>query len=117
MKFTTLFFIGFLMTSIAHGQTEKNDSIANYIKTESVGGKLDFKKVLEKEGKSKTLTIYNGIAYNPKDYSILLWGQAVKKLGIKKIKEATTIWESINQREMTIPEKTALQNGFNAKIK
>ena len=116
MKLTTLFFIAFLLTSIAYCQTGQNDSIVNYIKTESVGGKPDFKKILEKEGKSKMLTIYNGIAYNPKDYSILLWGQAFKKLGIKKVKEATTIWESINQREMTKPEKTALENGFNAKI-
>jgi hypothetical protein len=117
MKLTTLLFIGFLMTSIAYSQTGKNDSIVNYIKTESVGGKLDFKIALEKEGKSKTLTIYKGIAYNPKDYSILLWGHAVKKLGIKKIIEATTLWESINKREMTKPEKTALENGFKAKIK
>jgi len=39
-------------------------------------------KVLEKEGKTKTLLLYDGVAYNSKDYSILLWGQAVKRLGI-----------------------------------
>ena len=117
MKLTTLILIGFLTTNIAYCQTDKKDTIVNYIKTETIGGKLDFKKVLENEGKSKSLTIYNGMAYNPKDFAILLWGQAVKELGIKKIKEATTLWESIYQRDMTTPEKNALQNGFKTKTK
>jgi hypothetical protein len=105
------------MTSVSLCQTYKSDSIVNYIKSESIGGKLDFKKVLEKQGKAKTLTVYDGIAYNSKDFSIFLWGQAVKQLGIKKKKEAITLWESINQRELTIPEKNALENGFKANIK
>jgi hypothetical protein len=117
MKLATLLLIGFFMTNVCLCQTNKNDSIVNYIKSESIGGKLDFQKVLEEQGKSKTLTVYDGIAYNPKDFSIFLWGQAVKQLGIKKTKEAITLWENINQRTMTKPEKNALENGFKAKIK
>jgi hypothetical protein len=77
---------------------------------------LTLKKYWKPKIKSNTLIVYHGIAYNSKDYSILIWGQAVKRLGIKKIKDAVSLWECIFQREMTKPERTALENGFIAKI-
>lgn len=97
--------------------SDDNLSTEDYIKKETIGGKLDFKKVLDSEGKGNTLLVYEGMAYNSKDYSILLWGQAVKRLGIKSVKEAITLWESIYEKEMTTPEKKALTNGYIAKIK
>ena len=83
-----------------------------YIKNESIGGNLDFKKVIESEGNGNSLLAFEGIIYNPNDYSILLWGQSVKQIGIKSVKEAIQLWESIYQREMTKPELKALKTGF-----
>jgi hypothetical protein len=117
MKIVFIVLIGFLSIKSVFCQDNKQDSIVNYIKNETVGGKLDFMKVLEKEGKAKTLILYNGVAYNPKDYSILLWGQAVNKLGIKKAKDAALLWEEINKRKLSKPELRALNDGFKAKIK
>lgn len=97
-------------------ESEDNLSTEEYIKKETIGGKLDFKKVLDSEGEGNTLLVYDGIAYNSKDYSILLWGQAVKRLGVKSVKDAIILWESIYEREMTTSEKKALKNGFKAKI-
>lgn len=96
--------------------SDDNMSREDYIKKETIGGKLDFMKVLDSEGKGNTLLVYNGISYNSKDYSILLWGQAVKRLGINSLKEAVTLWESIYKKKMTTPEKKALTNGYKAKI-
>ncbi len=97
----------------------ENDKITNpeeYIKKETIGGKLDFKKLLESEGHGSSLQLFDGIAYNPKQFSILLWGQAVKKLGISSVKDAIKLWENIYNIEMTTPEKDALTKGFEAEI-
>lgn len=86
-----------------------------YIKKESIGGKLDFNKVLETENQS--LFLYDGIAYNKKDFAIFLWGKKVKTLGINSSKKATILWEEINKRELTAPERKALVAGFDSKEK
>jgi hypothetical protein len=84
-----------------------------YIKKESIGGKLDFNKLLEKE--TQILFLYEEIAYNKKDFAIFLWGKKIKMLGISSSKKATILWEEINNRTLTTPEKKALLNGFNSK--
>jgi len=91
---------------------EINDPI-EYIKKETIGGKLDFNKILEKE--EQGLFLYDGIAYNKKDFAIYLWGKKVKMIGIKSSKKATQLWEEINERTLTEPEKKALVNGFKSK--
>ena len=116
MRIILIALFGMISMPSSFCQENKQDSIVNYIKTETIDGKLDFIKVLEKEGKTKTLLLYDGVAYNSKDYSILLWGQAVKRLGIKKVKDATLLWEDIYKRDMTKPELNALTKGFNIKI-
>ena len=116
MKIVLIAVIGLFSIHYSFSQTASQDSIVSYIKNETIGGKLDFMKVLEKEGKTKTLLIYDGVAYNSKDYSILLWGQAVKRLGIKKVKDASLLWEDIYKRQMTKPELNSLTAGFKAKI-
>ena len=60
--------------------------------------------------------IYNGIAYSINNYAILLWGQAVKKLGIQSAKYAALLWEDIYKRKLTSTELKALKKGFSAKI-
>lgn len=85
-----------------------------YIKRETIGGKLDFNKVLEKE--EQRLIVHDGMAYNKKDFAIYLWGKKVKMIGIKSSKKATKLWEEINKRTLTSPEKKALVNGFKSKL-
>jgi len=84
-----------------------------YIKKETIGGKLDFNKVLETEKQS--LFLYDGTAYSKKDFAIYLWGKKVKMLGITSSKKSVKLWEEINNRTLTDPEKKALVNGFDSK--
>lgn len=93
-------------------QVQINDPI-EYIKKETIGGELDFNIVLEKEKQS--LILYEGIAYNKKDFAIFLWGKKVKIIGINSSKKATKLWEEINKRSLTEPEKKALIRGFDSK--
>ena len=116
MRLLALILIGFFVTTFGICQKTKIDSTIDFIKSETINGKLDFYNVLVKEGKGKTFSVYDGVAYNPRKFAILLWGQAVKRLGIKSVKKATILWESIYKRKMTEPEKNALKKGFNAKI-
>ena len=98
---------------IGEGKTEDIKDPVKYIKKETIGGKLDFNKALENE--KTPFFLYDGIAYNKKDFAIYLWGKKVKTLGIGSPKKATKLWEEINNRELTSPEKKALENGFNSK--
>lgn len=93
---------------------EIKDSV-EYIKKETIGGKLDFNKVLEKE--KQALFLYDGVAYNKKDFAIYLWGKNVKMLGVSSSKKAKKLWEEINNRTLTAPEKKALVSGFDSKTK
>jgi hypothetical protein len=83
-----------------------------FIRKETIGGKLDFKKILIAKGNGNKLIVANGIAYNTDQFAIYLWGKAVQEVGLKTLKEAQTLWESINKREMTAPESNALKNAF-----
>lgn len=86
-----------------------------YIKKETIGGKFDFNKALENEKQS--LILYEGIAYNKKDFAIFLWGKKVRMVGIPSSKKATKLWEEINKRDLTEPERNALIRGFDSKSK
>lgn len=93
---------------------DENSIIENYIKTESKGGKLDFKNTVEKyEG---AFINVDGILYNKKDFAILMWGAAVKKTGITELSKAQILWQEINERNLTEPELRALRKGFETKL-
>lgn len=107
------------MAVLSYGQTaasdhEKTKDPVEYIKKESKGGKLDFNAVLEKDNQG--FYLYDKVAYNKKDFAVFLWGRAVKKQGIASSKKAIALWEEINNRALTGPEKRALAAGFRAKI-
>jgi hypothetical protein len=51
-------------------------------------------------------------SYNKKSYSYLLWGRAVKIIGIKTFPEAIKLWEEINKREITKKERTPMWLGY-----
>lgn len=95
-------------------QAQKQD-IKAYIKTESIGGKLDFSKAVDKEY-ATSLIRFGDTMYNKKDFTILLWGAKVSALGIDSLDETFRLWEEINQRALTEPEKKALKTGFEAKF-
>jgi hypothetical protein len=84
-----------------------------YIKKETIGGKLDFNKALD--GEKQSMFLYDGVMYSKKDFAIYLWGKKVKTLGISSSKKAAQLWEEINGRELTAPEKKALEKGFDSK--
>lgn len=94
-------------------QEQAGNSIEAFIKKESVpGGKLDFYTSLEDE---KGMLYHDGIAYSKKDFAIYVWAGALKKLGIETSKKAIELWQEINHKELTTPEKNALERGFNSK--
>src|SRR5256885_228588 len=115
MKRITLFILASFLLTTVFGQlntkaneiarqlsadTVKNiDNPEEYIRKETIGGKLDFNKVLENENSS--LFLCDGFAYNKKDFTIFLWGKKVKLLGVSSAKKATQLWEEINNRELT----------------
>lgn len=107
-----LFLLLIFVSVFCHAQEEE---VKKYIKTESIGGKLDFSKAVDKEY-STALIRFGDALYNKKDFAILLWGAKVRALGIASLDEAHSIWEEINHRILTEPEKKALKTGFEAKF-
>lgn len=93
---------------------EKIEDPIEYIKSETIGGKLDFAKILEKE--KQPFFMFENVMYNKKDFSILLWGQAVKRIGIKSEKKAIKLWEKINKKELSEPELKALKKGYGTNL-
>lgn len=93
-------------------QTDKE----NYIKKESIGGKLDFAKKVEEKYKDTPMIVFGDAAYNKKDFAILLWAANVRNSGIESFDQAVKIWEEIYKRSLSDPEKKALKAGFEAKF-
>jgi len=103
-----------IVNQLLSPKEEKKD-VEAYIKNETINGKLDFNKILENEKQS--LFLYDGVAYNKKDFAIYLWGKKVKILGITSAKKAVNLWKEIYKRELTVPEKKALSSGFESNTK
>lgn len=93
----------------------RTTNLIDYIKKETIGGEIDFNIILEKE--KQGLFLYDGIAYNKKDFAFYLWGKKVRLLGLKSADEAIKIYEEITERELTEPEKKAIKNGFKSEDK
>ena len=93
---------------------EQIDDLEEYIRKETIDGKLDFNNFLEKEEKDSFL--FDGVTYNKHDFALFLWGQAAKQLGITSSTEATKLWEEIHNRHLTDQEAKALTIGFESKI-
>jgi hypothetical protein len=88
----------------------------NYIKKESIGGKLDFTKKVDEKYKDNPMIVFGDKAYNKKDFAILLWAANVRNLGVESFEQAAKIWEEIHKRSLTEPEKKVLKTGFEAKF-
>jgi hypothetical protein len=106
----------FLLQTRIHAQDTlitKTEDVLSYIKRESIGGKLDFKKKLESE--LQFLYVSEGFAYNKKDFAIYLWAKAVSHLKIQSAAKAAKLWAEINHRALARAERDALIRGFNSK--
>jgi hypothetical protein len=90
--------------------TNLSANLTEYIKKETIGGELDFNKVLEKE--QQAFFLHDGVAYNKKDFAFYLWGKKVRILGLNSSDEAIKIYEELADRNLTDPEKKAITNGF-----
>uniref|UniRef100_UPI00404AA9ED hypothetical protein n=1 Tax=Flavobacterium sp. TaxID=239 RepID=UPI00404AA9ED len=86
--------------------------ITEYIKRESIGGKLDFTKIVEAQAEGAPFIRHENTLYSKKDFSILMWGAKVKSLGIENLETANSLWQEINKRDLTEAEKSALRKGF-----
>ena len=120
MKLILSSLFGLIITTLVFAQTLRNqapdlaETIA-YIKRETLGGKLDFRSVLND---SLSVVIYHkGVGFNKNDYYVFLWGQAVSDSGLSSSEFAAKLWEEIHTQKLTMPQKTALMIGFEKKIK
>ena len=102
------------VTELAHRLTSKDQSqreeLKEYIRAETIGGKLDFRVALSKE--PQQYFSRHGISYDKNDFSVLLWGGAVRMLGLHSVDSAVVLWEEIQQRRLTNSESKALRKGF-----
>jgi hypothetical protein len=57
----------------------------------------------------------DGIAYNYREASLFLWGNAVKHLGVTKLKDAILLYEEIKGIKLEPNLAKALKSGFNKK--
>ncbi len=89
---------------------ESKEIVLAYFKKETIGGKLDFAKNM-KDDKSPFYLLEKTL-YNRKDFSVLLWAQAIKKTGKFQKKEAMFLWEQIKNRNLTKSEKKAFTKGY-----
>ena len=88
----------------------QTEELKEYIRTETIGGTLDFEVALAKE--PRQYFSRDGVVYNKSNFSVLLWGGAVRMLGMPSVENAMLLWEEIQQRPLTRPESQALKEGF-----
>ena len=99
-----------LARRLVHKDRSQTKELEEYIRAETIGGTLDFSIPLSKEPRQHFTR--HGVSYNKNDFSVLLWGGAVRMLGLHSLDSALVLWEEIQQRPLTIPESQALRRGF-----
>ncbi len=94
-----------LLEEISREEKIKSNPI-EYIKTETIGGELDFSEMLIGYGEK-----------NPEEkvylYSIALWSGAVRELGVTDINEIIDLWEEIHKQKAKKKIKNAILYGYN----
>lgn len=78
-----LFFLLISTNVFTFAQQADKENIKKTIKIESIGGHLDFSKMVEEKYSSAPFLRFGDTLYNKKDFAILLWGAKVKNLGIE----------------------------------
>ena len=69
---------------------------------------MDFSRELSGE----QLYVVDNVAYNRRDMSLLLWGAAVKRLGVATSDGAVALYRAVGPEELGEPQKRALRAGF-----
>ena len=95
---------------IAGKNQSQEEELEQYIRAETNGGSLDFGVALAKE--PQQYFAREGEVYDKAKFSVLLWGGAVRMLGLRSLEGAMMLWEEIQQRPLTPQEQKALQQGF-----
>jgi len=96
-----------LASNISTSQEISKEQLDEYLKIETIGGKLDFE--LNMKADERPFYLYDRVMYNRKDFGIF------KKLGINSHKKAIELWEEIKERKLSKPEKKALIKGYKTK--
>ena len=91
-------------------EQSKEDELKEYIRAETIGGTLDFGAALSQEPTQRFFR--RGVVYNKNRFALLLWGGAVRMLGLRSMENARALWEDIQRRPLTPPEWRALRTGF-----
>lgn len=112
MKKILFIFLILIGSSVSAQQSDKE----NYIKTESIGGKLDFVKKVDEKYKDSPMIVFGDTAYNKKDFAILLWAANVRNLGMESLDQTAKMWEEIYKKSLNNSENKALKTGFEAKF-
>ena len=95
-------------------KSDKTAGTIEYIKKETIGGKLDYRSVLKDQDQ---VIDHKGVRFNKNDYHVFLWGESVGALGVESTDKAAKLWEEIHGQKLTSPQRTALRIGFEKKIK
>ena len=110
-----------IISNIAFCQTEPSiyndqdkETVLEYFRTETIGGKLDFEMKMKDDKRS--FYLINKVMYNRKDYGILLWAQTIKQTQKFSKKQAIKLWEEIKSKKITKSEKKAFNKGFNMEL-
>ena len=102
----------------AQNRGKQHDALADtieYIRKETLGGKFDFRSVLNSP--AEVIRHSNSVAFNKNDYHVFLWGRAVSDLGLESTDQAARLWEQIHGKKLTGPQRTALKIGFEKKVR
>lgn len=84
----------------------------NYVESETApGGKLDFTRDLA----ANKLNVIGDVAYNRTDTGFFLWGQAMRRLGIRNSEDAVSLYEEVTAQTLKETHRQAIRNGFNYK--
>jgi len=81
----------------------------SYVQREAVpGGRLDFEKDLSDDG----LSVVDGVAYSKRHLALLIWGQAMKRVGVRDADTAIALYEKVRSVHLNDLERKALRKGF-----
>ena len=82
----------------------------DYVVAETVaGGRLDFATALEAEVE---LFEFGDTLFNRRDMALVMWGGAMKRLGVTSEEGAIALYEQIQSASASDPEREAIRIGY-----
>lgn len=106
-----LLFCAIILSTQTYAQQQLSADTVAYIKKESApGGELDFSRFVTD---AEQIFVFDGVAYNRKDFIYLIWAQKARSLGVRSADDAIALRSEIDKRKLTEPEIKALTKGYN----